>query len=383
MRTATYVSNHNDTGNEFFIIYSIDYLLLLFYILHYKHIIFHHISINIILIDKIYIIELPSSNSFPNLFPGEMIVAYADMDIFSHLTPSLLLSPPLPPFLSSARVVVLDSNLPKETIFSLVKYCGERKREETGEKEGERGVDVWVESVSISKCVRVVEGGGLGWVTFVSGNEEEVKEMGGKLGEKGRGEGREEVLVGLMEQLRGEVEEGWKGGRGEWERRVGVLKKIYGEGVVGELVQQQQKQKQKQYREALRKMEEILPFALKVLENGGKNRQTTTTQTLKAIFITLGKSGAFVLTNPSSSSYLLPSSSSSSPLQAFYHPSLPVSHIVNVSGAGDSFISGVISSLSIGSSLSSSLFHGALSASLSLQCDTPISPSLCNISFHE
>ena len=129
-----------------------------------------------------------------------------------------------------------------------------------------------------------------------------------------------------------------------------MLEGVYGGGVVGELVREQEKGQE----EVLKKIREVLPFALKVLENGGQYRQTTTTKpTLKAIFITLGKSGAFVLTNPSSPSSLLPPSPSSSspsslPYQIFYHPSLPVSNIVNVSGAGDSFISGVISSLSVG-----------------------------------
>ncbi len=91
---------------------------------------------------------------------GEMIVAYADMGIFDTLTTSNILTPQTASLFEKAEIILLDGNLPSDTISGISQFCHVSQRK------------VWFECVSVVKCLRAAPS--LHTLTYLSGNEEEI-----------------------------------------------------------------------------------------------------------------------------------------------------------------------------------------------------------------
>ena len=96
---------------------------------------------------------------------GELVHAYADMDIFRELTPSHVLS--FSDHIRSSRLILLDANLPEETLLAISSFCQNS------------GVDAWYECVSIPKSMKIVKS--LHNLAFLSGNEQEIETISSSL----------------------------------------------------------------------------------------------------------------------------------------------------------------------------------------------------------
>ena len=99
---------------------------------------------------------------------------------------------------------------------------------------------------------------------------------------------------------------------------------------------------------------------------------------LTHLIIKMGKNGAALASNPNASSFKSPSipAKLANPedlyLTFFAAPSIP--HIVSTSGAGDSFVGGLVASLVSGRSILESIPYAIVAASLTLQSEHSVSP---------
>lgn len=95
---------------------------------------------------------------------GDLHTAIADMSIFEHLTPERVLA--FADLLATAPLVIMDTNLPKETISAVCHFCVERQ------------IPLFVEPVSVEKS-RKLEGL-LSMVTYISPNQDELAALAGQ-----------------------------------------------------------------------------------------------------------------------------------------------------------------------------------------------------------
>jgi pseudouridine-5'-phosphate glycosidase/sugar/nucleoside kinase (ribokinase family) len=91
---------------------------------------------------------------------GELSVGVSDMAVFDALTPALVL-PRLELSGGDIKLVVLDGNVPQDTIVAVCKHCAEHK------------VRVWFDATSVTKCVKVVPV--LNSIAFLSTNAAELR----------------------------------------------------------------------------------------------------------------------------------------------------------------------------------------------------------------
>eukprot|EP01118_Nematostelium_gracile_P013601 TRINITY_DN5160_c0_g1_i2.p1 TRINITY_DN5160_c0_g1~~TRINITY_DN5160_c0_g1_i2.p1 ORF type:complete len:665 (+),score=151.36 TRINITY_DN5160_c0_g1_i2:56-2050(+) len=103
---------------------------------------------------------------------GELVAAVADMDIFNSLTPQWIAKQENT--LASATVIVVDSNLPQETIMELVQLAQRNQ------------VQVWLEPTSIPKSLKSANPKILSGLTYISPNLGEMKAMVSHLSMKDR-----------------------------------------------------------------------------------------------------------------------------------------------------------------------------------------------------
>lgn len=89
---------------------------------------------------------------------GDLHTAIADMSVFSSLTPERVLS--YAESLAAAPLVILDTNLPRETIGTLCQFCSERE------------IPLFVEPVSVEKSRKLA--GLLPMITYISPNRDEL-----------------------------------------------------------------------------------------------------------------------------------------------------------------------------------------------------------------
>jgi pseudouridine-5'-phosphate glycosidase/pseudouridine kinase len=91
---------------------------------------------------------------------GELSVGVSDMAVFDSLTPALVL-PRLELSGGDIKLVVLDGNVPQDTIVAVCKHCAEHK------------VRVWFDATSVAKCLKVVPV--LNSIAFLSTNVAELR----------------------------------------------------------------------------------------------------------------------------------------------------------------------------------------------------------------
>ncbi|TJY40720.1 winged helix-turn-helix transcriptional regulator [Cohnella pontilimi] len=94
---------------------------------------------------------------------GEMVLAFADMDIYDRFTPAMLRERWA--HVAASKLVIADTNLPADTLAELIGRCGEH------------GIPLLVDPVSSEKSKKLPEK--LDGITAIFPNEEEACEMTG------------------------------------------------------------------------------------------------------------------------------------------------------------------------------------------------------------
>jgi len=103
---------------------------------------------------------------------GHTISSVTSMKIFDSLTPEVI-QPLLDSQLTNSNYVCLDGNLPVKIMAIIAKACHDAK------------IPLWYEPTSPYKCAKIVLGGALEWITFISPTITEMEEIARALGYKG------------------------------------------------------------------------------------------------------------------------------------------------------------------------------------------------------
>lgn len=93
---------------------------------------------------------------------GELVVAVADMDVFTTVTPQFIQSSRISSAIATAPLVMIDGNFPVATIKAIVESAHHNK------------VPVWFEPTSVAKCTKVVQAEVLHKLTYISPNRLEM-----------------------------------------------------------------------------------------------------------------------------------------------------------------------------------------------------------------
>lgn len=83
------------------------------------------------------------------------MVAVADMDVFTAVTPQYILSSRISALMASAVMVVVDGNFPVDTIKTICESAHQAR------------VPIWFEPTSIPKCTKILEAAALNMLSCI------------------------------------------------------------------------------------------------------------------------------------------------------------------------------------------------------------------------